>query len=201
MENQNPLQDIIDMQNSLYTHRLPFNERCAFYAALKLDVSHYVVSLASKLSLQSVGYLAGAGTFMGGQMRYGSVADEYALLGHDAFVAQYLTPVMRNRLRSAAIDQKAGKERTRRGSHIHDAFDRVHTIVNKRNGMKSVVEIREDPDNETKRQWREMEEPDVWRGSFPSGRVCYAFLRLLFAPTEAELESGANERAIEEAYK
>ena len=101
---ENPLSDLVESQMTRGNPRMPFEEQCAFHAALMCGVRNEAVAVASSLSTSAVAYLRHAGERLGGQLRYPRVARERALLGDPAFIHKYLNPKIRDRL-AVAINQ------------------------------------------------------------------------------------------------
>ena len=102
---ENPFIDIVQTQilrNNPRNQRMPFEDLCAFHAALMSGVANETVAVATGLAAQTVSYLQNAGKFLGGQIRYPAVARERSRLGDEAFVRTYATPRIRDRLAVAA---------------------------------------------------------------------------------------------------
>jgi len=76
---------------------LTFAEQCGYYGAIKSGIPNPVVAAAAGISNPTASYLSRAGARVSGQWRYPKVAAEYQSLGHEAFVAQYVTGKIRDR--------------------------------------------------------------------------------------------------------
>jgi hypothetical protein len=100
--------------------RLPFEDQCAYYAALKCDVPPVAVANVSGLSQSVVSLLKAAGTPRGGQLRYPKVASEYAAMGHDSFVHKYLTPLIRERLMVEIANLKLAEREKADGEPLNE---------------------------------------------------------------------------------
>lgn len=102
--------------------RLPFEDQCAYYAALKCEVPPIAVANVAGLSQSAISQLnrAGTGTPRGRQLRYPKVAAEYAAMGHDAFVHKYLTPVIRERLMVEIANLKIAEREKADGEPLNE---------------------------------------------------------------------------------
>lgn len=100
---ENPFADKLRGLDNTDYGRLPFEEQCAFFGALKLGVPRIAVAKAAGVSQATVSLMLSAGETRGGKLRYAKVAREYETLGHEAFIHRYLTPPLRERL-DRAID-------------------------------------------------------------------------------------------------
>jgi len=78
-------------------NHMTFAEQCGYYGALMSGIPNPVVAAAAGIANPTVSYLSRAGARAGGQVRYPKVAAEYQSLGHDAFVAKYVTAALRDR--------------------------------------------------------------------------------------------------------
>ena len=107
---ENPFAEALKNLPSRNTRKLSFEEQCAFYAALKLEVPPLAVASAAGLSPMAVSHLARAGFLQSGEIRYRAVAREYADQGHENFIHRYLTAPIRERIEHA-IDAHKRRER------------------------------------------------------------------------------------------
>ena len=106
---ENPIADLVESQIVSSNPRMPFEEQCAFHAALLCGVRNDAVAVATGLAMPTVAYLRHAGQHMGGQIRYPRVARERAQLGDQEFIHRYLNPKIRDRL-AVAINQVKTKK-------------------------------------------------------------------------------------------
>src|SRR4029077_10851618 len=113
---ENPFARDLELLNRTNYGRLSFDEQCAYYAALRLNVPPVAVATTAGVSQSVVSLLGSAGENRGGQIRYPKVASEDAALGHEAFVHKYLTAPIRDQL-SVAI---ANLNRVKRNPDINE---------------------------------------------------------------------------------
>ena len=106
----NPLADLLERQNVKPTRKLSISDQCGYFATMKLGISPVVVAEATGLALSTICHLRSAGENRSGQLRYPSVAREYAQLGHEIFVHRYLTAPIRERI-AVAVDRVNRRER------------------------------------------------------------------------------------------
>jgi hypothetical protein len=212
---ENPFHDIVATQITQYSSRLPFEQQCAFYAALMEGVAHAVVAKASGLSVQTIGSLRAAGTHFAGQMRYPRVAAEWRRLGRDEFVRRYVTAEIHDRLRVANADVRAAKFKPRQGFNPRAyRYRGPHTIKDQLTGEETRIQI--DLEKNPPRpgwKWKNLESSNYdpfraeWRGDprrqeygFASSGEAYAFCRLRFAPTAEEMRDGSYDAALSDDW-
>jgi hypothetical protein len=114
----NPFAD--DIRNSIARgkNHQSFEDLCGYYGALMCGVENEAIALAADLSQPSVAYLRVAGEFRGGQLRYPKVAREYRMLGHDAFVAKYVTAALKERCLTARHNIEHGLAQARQSNAV-----------------------------------------------------------------------------------
>jgi hypothetical protein len=218
---ENPIADIVESQITMGRNsRVPFEELCAFYAALQWQAPLPVVARASTLSIPAVYHLQAAGTVRGGQFRYRRVRAEFDRLGKAEFSTKYLTAPIRDRLRVAKAELKAGKAAVK--PHLG-----VNPRANKHQGHNYLEDPRGGPGadvsiefhysvasggdwDRTGWAWRELTNTDSHlhlRGDprheerpFYSSSDAREFCRLRFTPTQAEYDSEEHDRAIDDTW-
>ena len=210
----NPFEDILKSQTTGYARKLPHADACGYYAALRDGVTQPIVVAASGLSQGAISHLAAAGKRKGGQIRYPKVAAEYLALGREAFIHKYVTTIIRDRLRVAA-DQVS--------RHTPSAVELagVNPRANKYRGLHNftdqdfgaTIEIAFAREIAIGWRWRTVALSDgrvhseYWRGdprheerSFATSEDAYTHCRIRYSPTDAEIDSGAHEAALDDLF-
>lgn len=114
----NPFSEALEDYPRTSSNHMSFEDACGYYGALVSGVQPAAISLAANVAQPTVSYLARAGEYVGGQIRYPRVAREYALLGHDAFIEKYVTPVLREHCVAAMRDLAAGVARPKTSTRV-----------------------------------------------------------------------------------
>ena len=180
-----------------------------------LDVPVTVVMAAAGVSSATASHLNAAGERRGGQIRYPKVRAEFDRLGLEAFSTDYLTAPLRDRLRVAAEqirEQRAEPSAAARAGVNPRAnkFRGFHTLVDEGMGP-ALIEIAFAREAPIGWRWRVISqgnqrfEGETWRGdpraneqSFATSEDAYNLCRVRFAPTDAEIDSGAFDAAMDD---
>ena len=215
MDMQNPIADIVENQFTIDRRsRVPFEELCAFYAALKWDAAIAVVAQASGLNVSTIAHLNAAGERRGGQIRYPKVRAEFVRLGLEKFSTAYLTAPIRDRLRVATehIREKRAEPSAiaRAGVNPRAIKDRGrHAIKDPSGGPDTPIEIAFDYGPKPGWKWRAPsdEAAQSWRGDprheergFATSADVKAFCQTRFGPSDDEIIGGASELATDDSY-
>jgi len=188
--------------------RLPFDEMCAFYAALCEGVKPSVVSRASGLRPATMASLRAAGTWHAGQMRYPKVAAEYRSLGREAFIHKYVNAAIRDRLRVAADQVKRSKFAALdvgRANPRASRFAGAHTLKDPLGGPSQTFTIEFDRGEKPGWAWRESEtgplrgHPAYDERRFASSQEAFNFCRLRFVPTDAQMSTREYDQAVDDS--
>lgn len=104
----NPFAEDLKKYPSPRSNHMSFEEACGYYGALLSGVQPAAIAIAANVAQPTVSYLKRAGDYVGGQIRYYRVSREYMLLGHDAFIQKYVTPIIRERCLTAMHNLERG---------------------------------------------------------------------------------------------
>lgn len=89
-------------ENSKYKPKMTFTERCEALAAYKQGIEKPIIAACYGINISTLGFI-----IQPHSKTYRNVRREYEELGHERFLARYLTPAVFERLERASHDWKA----------------------------------------------------------------------------------------------